>query len=108
VRADLNLLRRHPRQREVEQDELEPLLARADADVVRLDVAVGHAVALQRGDGLEQVLAKPLEQLQPQPALLAQPLSQGLVARLVQDQHGSATDLLHLAKADDELTADLP
>ena len=45
VGAHLDLLGRDARQREVEQDQLEPLLARADADVVGLDVAVGDALA---------------------------------------------------------------
>ena len=50
------------------------------ADVVRLDVAVGDAGALQLVDGLEQVLAEPLEQLQPQAPLLAEPLGERLLA----------------------------
>ena len=104
--ADPDLVRRHPSEREVEQDELEPALAGTDADVVGLDVAVGDAVPLQRGDRLEQVVAEPLEQLQPEPGLLAEPLGQRLVARLVEHQDGPALDLADVVQADDELAAD--
>ena len=65
-------------------------------------------VPLQRGDRLEQVVAEPLEQLQAQPALLAEPLGQRLVARLVEHQDRPAADLADLVQADDELAAELP
>ena len=104
----LDLLGRCPRQREIEQDQLEPLLARADANVVGLDVAVGDPFPFQRGDGLEQVLAEPQEQLQAQPTLLAEPLGQGLLARIVEHQDRPAPDLADVVQADDELAPQVP
>ena len=50
----------------------------SDRDVVGLDVAVRDALVLQMVHDLEQVLAEPLEQVDVQPAVLSQPLAQGL------------------------------
>jgi hypothetical protein len=54
------------REREVEEDQVQFLLLAdpPDGNVVRLDVAVRDAVALERADGREQVLAESREQLQ--------------------------------------------
>ena len=96
--AGLDVLGRRAGQREVEQDQVQLVAPadRPDADVVGLDVAVRDALLLQVLDDLQQVLAEPLEQIDVQPALLAQPLAQRLWPGRPQQQARLAADLERL------------
>ena len=64
-----------------------------DADVVGLDVAVRDALLLEPVDGLEQVLAEALEQLEVEAALVAQALGERLVAGLRHEEAGAVAEL---------------
>jgi hypothetical protein len=57
----------------------------SDADVVGLDVAVGNARPFQEDDGLKEVLSEAMEQIETEPAFLAQTLAHGLVAGLIEE-----------------------
>ena len=103
--AGADVLGRGVGQGEVEQHQVQ-LLALAhecDAEVLGLDVAMGHAFLLQPVDCLEQVLAEALEELEVQPALLAQALGQGLLAGLVHQDADPALIVAHLVQGNDEL-----
>ena len=84
-RAGPDVLGRGPRQREIEQHEVQLVAPadHADGDVVGLDVAVRDALLLQVIHDVQQVLAEALEQIDVEPAFLAQPLAQGLDPLLV-------------------------
>ena len=57
---------------------LSPRPSMPDRDVVGLDVAVRDALFFEMIDDVQQVFAEPLQQVHVQPALLAEPLAQGL------------------------------
>ena len=82
-------------QREVEEDQAAALLVQlADGEIVRLDVAVPDALALQVPDRLEQMVAEGLQIADGEPAFAAQVLPKGLLAGLLEDQDGAVTDVL--------------
>ena len=103
-RAGGQVGQRRAAQREVEQHELQLAGAgRADADVLGLDVAVRDALALQVVHRLDQLAAEALQQVQRQPALVAQQGRQRLLARVAQQQRGAPGDAERLAVGDDVL-----
>lgn len=67
--------------------------ALSDAEVRGLDVAVVDPGAVEGDEGLKQVNAPPLKQVQRQPLPAAQHLRQRLVARGFQHQGAAATNL---------------
>ena len=81
-------------QREVEQHELQLAAAiAADADVLGLDVAVGHAFGFEVVHRLDEFFAKALQHVQRQAALFAhffQRFGQRLVACRLEQQRGAA------------------
>ena len=78
-----------------------------NADVVGLDVAVGDAFAFQEDDGLQQVFAEALEQVEAEPAFFADALAQGLVAGLVQEDGRAIAELKDAVAADDQRAVEL-
>ena len=92
--SDVHVFQRGTGQREVEQDQLIPLLGqRPDADVVRLDVPVDDAMPFQRGERREQVVAVPGQHLQAGHTLGSQQGGECPVAGLLQDEDRSAAHL---------------
>ena len=78
-------------QGEVEQDQLAALaVERAQRQVVWLDVAMPDAPLVEEGDGLEQVLAEPLEFVDGERAVLAQFLGEGVLPDVLDADDGAA------------------
>src|SRR5690606_28546968 len=98
------------RQGEVEQLELPgAVLAALDAEVVRLDVAVAHALRGELVEGMEQVVREALQLVVGEPPLAAQSLAERLRAGVLQLQDGAPTELPQTlaAQLDDGAAADL-
>ena len=85
-RAGADIFRGRGREREVEEDELEHVLAAGepDGDVVGLDVAVRHALLFEVTDDVDQVFAEPLEQVDVEAAFLADAAAERLDAIVVE------------------------
>ena len=85
--AGTDVLRRGIGEREVEEHQVQllGLAHERNAEVLRLDVAVRHALLLQPIHDLQKIFPKALQQLQMQAALFPQALGQGLVSRPVHD-----------------------
>ena len=86
----------------------------ADCDIVWLDVTVGDALVFKVVKNVEQVFTEPLQQVHMKPAVLAEPLAQGLddLPVLVgengsQQERGSVADLLEFDEAHDALMAQI-
>ncbi len=92
-RACLDLLDRDTGQGEVEENELPgAVLPDLDSDVVRLEITVGDALALQVVDGTEQVVAEGLQVIDGEPAFIPQLARDGLLPGMFQDEHGALPD----------------
>ena len=93
-------------QGEIEQDQVQRIAAAdgRDADVVRFDVAVGDALALQQNHRLQEIVAEPLEQIETEPALFLESRAQRLVPGLVQQQGDSIGKLKNFVAAHDQRT----
>ena len=78
--AGADVFLRHRGEGEIEEDDLEGVIAAhpADGDVVGLDVAVGDPLLLEVADDVDEVFAEALEELDVKPALLADPAGEGL------------------------------
>ena len=102
----MQLRARNAGQGEVEQGQGQPAArARPYANVVRLDVPMEHAFPLQVIHDAKQFLAKTLEQVQPQPPFLPQPVGQGFLARAGKKQGAQSGNLEALVTLDDVLMA---
>ena len=78
--AGADVFLRHRGEGEIEEDDLEGVIAAhpADGDVVGLDVAVGDPLLLEVADDVDEVFAEALEELDVEAALLANPAGEGL------------------------------
>ena len=78
--AGADVFLRHRGEGEIEEDDLEGVIAAhpADGDVVGLDVAVGDPLLLEVADDVDEVFAEALEELDVEAALLADPAGEGL------------------------------
>jgi hypothetical protein len=96
---------------EVEQHELQlAATAARDADVLGLDVAVGHAFGFEVVHRLDQFFAEALQHVERQAALLArflQRLGQRLVASRLQQQRRAAGHAERAAMGHDVVVAQL-
>ena len=108
--AGPEVFQRRAGEREIEEDEMEGVVAatHADGDVVGLDVAVEHSLGFEMVQPFEQVGAKPFEEVDLEPALAAEAVGEGLdqplgtvgVDRLHQEA-GEAFDLHGLGQPHD-------
>jgi hypothetical protein len=89
------LIRGRSRQREVEENKLEPITLAdvANAKVVRFDIAVRNALCFQPVDGFEKVISESVQELDVQSALVAKPVRQRAIASLLQHKDGATADL---------------
>ena len=78
-----------------------------DADVVWFDVSMRNPFLLQPAHRLQQVLAKALQQLEVERAILPQPRSQRVLAGAVHQQRGMAADFQYVVDGDDVLVTQL-
>ena len=102
VRAGGDVVGRRPAQREVEQDELQ--LAGAtlgDADVLGLDIAMGHPFGFQIFHRFDQFLAEALQQVEGQASIFLELHGHRPVARALEQQGGASGDRERRAVGDD-------
>ena len=74
------LSKREAGEREIEELEVELLGVFADADVVRLEIAVGDAFVFQVFEDVEQVVTEAFEEFAGEPAIFAEAVGKGAVA----------------------------
>ncbi len=109
--AGLDVGRRRLRQGEVEQDQVLGAVARRstrDAEVGGLDVAVGDAGVVEDDEGLQQVGAPAVEEIQGEALAVAEVGGQGLATGGGQEEGAAAGDLQRaLDELDDARAVDL-
>ena len=102
VGAGRDVVGRGAAQREVEQNQLQLFVAVfCNADVFRLDVAMGDAFGFKVVDGFDQLFAKALQHVERQTAFLLELLRQVFITRTFEQQRGAASDGEGLAVGDD-------
>ena len=113
-RAGADVFLRDRGEGEIEEDDLEGVIAAdaADGDVVGLDVAVGDPLLLEMADDVDEVFAEALEELDVEAALLADPAGEGLDPLVVgvgehrpHEEAGMVADRHFLHEGDDPRVA---